>query len=262
MSKISVPQFVQKYDGKSIDFDKAYGAQCVDLFNYYNQEVVGAPRVGTPVTGGARDLFEVNNTGRDAYYEKLAANSDLTIGDVIVYGPPLGRAIENGKQVFYGHVNIYIGNNNVIEQNGKVAFKTVVREVYRGGAIGILRPRNFTNNSSPQNVPQQPQNKNKHTISSGDTFWGLEESYNIPHGTLQKLNPQLNPKSLTIGSEIIIRAEPVTAPSANETYYHIRAGDTFWGLENAWQLAHGTLQRLNPGVEPRTLQIGQRIRRS
>ena len=42
--------------------------------------------------------------------------------------------------------------------------------------------------------------------------------------------------------------------------YTIQAGDTFWDLErkNGW--AHGTLQKLNPRVNPRRLQIGQSIR--
>ncbi len=47
-----------------------------------------------------------------------------------------------------------------------------------------------------------------------------------------------------------------------ETRYTIRNGDTFWGLENAWRLPHGTLQRLNPTVVATRLQVGQKIRRS
>ena len=92
--------------------------------------------------------------------------------------------------------------------------------------------------------------------------WGLEERFGIEHGTLQRLNPQLDPRRLAVGSTIVIKGESVPAANTNETYYTIRSGDTFWGLENAWGIAHGTLQRLNPTLEPRSLQIGQRIRRS
>jgi surface antigen len=45
-------------------------------------------------------------------------------------------------------------------------------------------------------------------------------------------------------------------------YYTIRRGDTFWGLERAWGLSTGALNRLNPNVDPRKLQIGQRIRKA
>jgi LysM repeat protein len=42
--------------------------------------------------------------------------------------------------------------------------------------------------------------------------------------------------------------------------YKIKAGDTFWGLEEEHGFTHGTLQRLNPGVDPKNLKIGQVIK--
>lgn len=53
-----------------------------------------------------------------------------------------------------------------------------------------------------------------------------------------------------------------TVKNSAETRYNIAKGDTFWGLENAWGIAHGTLQRLNPDIDPKRLQIGQSIHRS
>lgn len=259
---LTVDEFVKKYDGKSIDYDKMYGAQCVDLFNFYNKEVVGAGPIGTPKTGGARDLYEVESKNAVENYKRLSADSPLQPGDVQVYAAPHGRYSRDGAVYYYGHVNIYIGDNKVIEQNGKKYQTTAIAQNYSVGRIGILRPLRFIGQNSPQNVPANQQNKNKHIISQGDTFWGLEERYNIPHGTLQKLNPGIDPKALRIGSEIRLRGEPTPTPSTPKTYYTIKQGDTFWGLEDAWRLPHGTLQRLNPELNPRTLQIGHRIRRS
>lgn len=262
MTLISVQSFVEKYKNKSVDFDKKFGAQCVDLFNFYNSEVVGAPFIGTPKTMGARDLYEVDSKTRKEYYKRLSANSQLQIGDVLVYGAPQGRYVDDGVTKFLGHVNIYIGNGQVIQQNAKWSQKTTVDPVFKNGLIGILRPLRFIGQNSPQDVRQTTSNQNKHVIKKGDTFWGLEEEHGWTHGTLQQLNPGLDPKSLKIGSEIVIPGEPAAAASAPKTYYTIQEGDTFWGLEDAWGLAHGTLQQLNPGQNPRTLQIGQRIRRS
>lgn len=262
MTKITLKQFIDKYEGESIDFDKLYGAQCIDLFNYYNQEVIGAPWIGTPVTNGARDLFEVDSSARRAYYDVVSASTPLVTGDVLVYGEPNGRAVVNGKTIFYGHVAIYIGDGRVIQQNARKAQTTTIDPVVTKFMLGILRPRDFHVEPAPQTVPEQNQNKNKHTIVSGDTFWGLEEVYNIEHGTLQTLNPQLDPRRLEIGTDIILRAEPAPVINTTETYYQITRGDTFWGLEEAWGFAHGTLQQLNPELNPRKLQIGQRIRRS
>ncbi len=262
MDRMTLDQFVKKYNNTAVDFDKKYGAQCVDLFNFYNAEVVGAPWIGTPATNGARDLFEVDSSARRAYYDALPASTPFVDGDVLVYGEPHGRYVENGRMMFLGHVNIYIGAGLVIEQNGKVSQKTVVREVFKIGLLGLLRPKSFQIKDSPQNVPAQPPHKNKHTIKNGDTFWGLEQENGWPNGTLQELNPELDPRLLRIGSEIVIPEQSNAVPVTTGTYYTIRRGDTLWDLENAWQLAHGTLQQLNDGIDPRTLQIGQRIRRS
>lgn len=259
---ISVQAFAEKYNGKSVDFDKKYGSQCVDLFNFYQKEVIEGTFIGTPRTMGARDLYEVDSDARAKSYKKLPADSQLQVGDVLVYGEPYGRYVEGAKTSFLGHVNIYIGDGRVIQQNGKISQKTTIDPVFKSGLLGILRPLRFIGQNEPQNVPQPPSNKNKHTIQKGDTFWGLEEQYGWTHGTLQQLNPGLDAKKLQIGAEIIVPGESASAPSAAETYYEIRSGDTFWALENAWQLPHGRLQELNPGVDPRTLQIGQRIRRS
>lgn len=258
----TITQFITDYDGKSVDYDKKYGAQCVDLFNFYNSEVVNAPFIGTPATGGARDLYEVESGTRAKFYKKLTADSQLQAGDVVVYGAPNGRYVENGQTFYLGHVRIYVGNGNFIEQNGKTSQVTTVSNMKVGGILGVLRPLKFIGQNSPQNVSPTTPNQNKHTIQKGDTFWGLEERYNLAHGTLQQLNPGLDPKGLKIGSEIIIRDEPTTTTRTAETYYIIQENDTLWGLEDAWQLPHGTLQTLNPGIKPRSLQIGQRIRRS
>ena len=42
--------------------------------------------------------------------------------------------------------------------------------------------------------------------------------------------------------------------------YTIKAGDTFWSLENKMHLTHGTLHKLNPTLDEHNLQIGSTIR--
>lgn len=259
---ISVQEFASRYNEKSVDFDKHFGAQCVDLFNYYNQEVVGAPWIGTPVTGGARDLYEVDNAERNKAYKRLAADSQLQIGDVLVYGPPHGRYIDVNVQKFFGHVSIVIADGRMIQQNGRKAQRTTIDPIFHNGLLGVLRPLKFIGQNSPQNVAPPSQSKNKHTIQKGDTFWGIEEENNWPHGTLQQLNPELDPKRLKIGGEIFIPGESIPSPHTDAEYYTIREGDTFWALEDAWQIPHGKLQELNPNKNPRELQIGERIRKS
>lgn len=218
MPLISLSQFVEKYKNKAVDFDKQYGFQCVDLFNYYNKEVIGAPFIGTPATGGARDLYEVQNAVRDKYYKKLPATAKVQPGDVIIGGEPHGRYVVNKKAIYLGHVQIAIDSKKAINQNGKLAQKTTIDDSIRVGRLGILRP--LRNIAPPAGTPSSPLKK-------------------IP-----------------------VTEKPSYEAIPLKTYYTIKKGDTFWGLENAWQLPHGTLQRLNPTHKPKELQIGSRIRRT
>lgn len=257
---ISIEEFVKKYNGSSVDFDKQFGAQCVDLFNFYNSEVVGAPFIGTPVTGGARDLYEHDSPVRSEFYKKLGTDSPEQAGDVLVYGEPNGRYKVNGQTIFLGHVRMVVTPGQYIEQNARVAGETIVDSDRVGGLLGILRPLKFIGGVVPQNVPVQQGNQNKHTINSGDTFWGLEESNGWAHGTLQALNPSLDAHALPIGAEMIIPTVKQEAPQSEERYYTVQRNDTYWGLEDAWQLPHGTLQQLNPQYPARALPIGARIR--
>ncbi len=41
--------------------------------------------------------------------------------------------------------------------------------------------------------------------------------------------------------------------------YNIQPKDNFWNLEKEWGIPHGTLQTINPGVDPGNLQVGQQI---
>ena len=99
---MSFEEFIIKYNGKKVDFDGAYGAQCVDLFRLYNKEVWENPHTGA--VDGAKDLF--------LNYEKLPVEKKLLDivpantnrifhGDVAVW-----NATEVNK---YGHVAIVVG---------------------------------------------------------------------------------------------------------------------------------------------------------
>ncbi|MCE4047718.1 MULTISPECIES: N-acetylmuramoyl-L-alanine amidase [Bacillaceae] len=47
---------------------------------------------------------------------------------------------------------------------------------------------------------------------------------------------------------------------AASTTYKIKAGDTFWDIEERLNIKHGTLKNLNPNVNATELKVGQSIR--
>jgi lysozyme len=92
------------------------------------------------------------------------------------------------------------------------------------------------------------------TIQKGDTFWGLEEKYGIPHGTLQKLNPNLDPKKLKVGQKIVVPA------GFNQNYYIVKKGDTLSDIAKKYRTTVQKLVKLNNIKNPDLIYVGQKLR--
>lgn len=81
---ITPPDFIAKHNGKPMNFDSVFGNQCVDVFKYYNHEVVGGPTV----SGNAVDYWDKYPT---AFYTRIEYKPGLTpqLGDVVVWSKDL-----------------------------------------------------------------------------------------------------------------------------------------------------------------------------
>ena len=127
---MTLTQFIKTNQGKKVDFDGKYGAQCVDLYRAYCRDVLDIPQ--TPAVAGAKDIITkpgVLEVTRDS------ALADYSKGDVLVWD-----ATSSNK---YGHVAILVAVYNtkdfiVFEQDGfkqdgaKLAFRS------REGLLGCL----------------------------------------------------------------------------------------------------------------------------
>ena len=115
---MTLKRFVVTYNGKKVDFDGAFGYQCVDLFRQYCKDVLNIKQC--PPVEGAKDL--INNPG-----ELKVSKGAYAPGDVLVY--------DGTKSNPYGHVCILVGLLDsdtfiVFEQNGfeQTGAKLTVRD--------------------------------------------------------------------------------------------------------------------------------------
>lgn len=127
---MTLTQFIKTNQGKKVDFDGKYGAQCVDLYRAYCRDVLDIQQ--TPAVAGAKDIITkpgVLEVTRDS------ALADYSRGDVLVWD-----ATNSNK---YGHVAILVSVYNtkyfvVFEQDGfkqdgaRLAFRS------REGLLGCL----------------------------------------------------------------------------------------------------------------------------
>jgi len=91
---MTIQEFLDKYNGKFVDFDGYYGAQCVDLIQQYNKEVFG----GGFITGqGAADIWETYPTD---IYDRYLNTIDFIpkLGDIVIW--------KKTTSLPYGHIAI------------------------------------------------------------------------------------------------------------------------------------------------------------
>ena len=114
---MTLEEFVKKYKGKKVDYDNAYGAQCVDLFRQYAKEALNIPEHtgACSTSGGAKDLYlDYDKMPIEKKYFSRSKAKSWQPGDILVWD-----ATEKNK---YGHVAIFLAKLGssllVFEQNG------------------------------------------------------------------------------------------------------------------------------------------------
>ena len=127
---MTLTQFIKNNQGKKVDFDGKYGAQCVDLYRAYCRDVLDIQQ--TPGVVGAKDIITkpgVLEVTRDSVL------ADYSRGDVLVW--------DATKTNPYGHVAILVEVYNtkyflVFEQDGykQDGARLVLRS--REGLLGCL----------------------------------------------------------------------------------------------------------------------------
>lgn len=136
---MTLDEFVAKYNGQKVDFDGSFGAQCVDLYRQYCQDVLNIPQ--TPPVVGAYQIFD---TAPDAF-EKIK-NTPLGLpqkGDIMIWAQSYGG---------YGHVGIVtqatLSSFTAFEQNDPLGSPCTLKNYSYKAVTGWIRLK-------PQLPPQQ-----------------------------------------------------------------------------------------------------------
>ena len=97
---MTLDQLIKKYDGEHVDYDYAFGPQCMDLYRKYVEEVLGLPQ-SRPVSGAKKVWDTYLKTKYDSFPNtpKAVPNN----GDIIVW-----NAMSNNR---YGHIAIFVHGN-------------------------------------------------------------------------------------------------------------------------------------------------------
>ncbi|WEG14014.1 DUF1906 domain-containing protein [Pullulanibacillus sp. KACC 23026] len=98
-----------------------------------------------------------------------------------------------------------------------------------------------------------------YTIKQGDTFWDLEKKHNWPTGSLQDLNPKLDPKKLQIG-QVIKTPGKVNSPVSNK-YHTVKKDENLSVIAADNGLTLVQIEKLNPQIkDPDVIHPGDNVR--
>jgi LysM repeat protein/N-acetyl-anhydromuramyl-L-alanine amidase AmpD len=91
-----------------------------------------------------------------------------------------------------------------------------------------------------------------YTVQKGDTFWEIAQALDMDVKDIEKLNPDVDAKSLKVGQKI-----KVASVSISE--HVIAKGDTLWEIAGKYNTTVAKLEELNKGLKATALQVGAKI---
>jgi hypothetical protein len=159
---MTLEEFIKKYDGKGIDYDGAYGFQCMDLYRQYVKDVIGGKQ--SPAVPGAKDVW---NTYLSDVFTRTTNKPDNAPkpGDVVIWGEGIGP---------YGHIAVcsQADSNNFtsFDQNYPLGSVCHLQKHTYFAVAGWLHPKNTT---TPPEVPIE-ESPDKIKVDLGDD-WGVLE---------------------------------------------------------------------------------------
>lgn len=98
-------------------------------------------------------------------------------------------------------------------------------------------------------------------IQSGDTLDKIAQKFDTTVGNILRLNDNLDPYNIIPGQRICVISstfQPVSCPIGSLPY-NIKEGDTLGSIAINFDTTIDSILSLNPDIDPRNLQTGQRI---
>lgn len=163
---MTLSEFIKKYEGKTVDFDKAYGGQCQDLFNQYCVDVwdIKNPIQQFPVASAYQNYGYAKNNPNFVCIPNDPTAVPMA-GDVIIWNQGVGP---------HGHVGIFVEgdvmNFKAFEQNWNGVQKCRIINHPYDHVTGWFRPKRNVPEPvkpvyTPEVVPAAPEVQTVETVA-------------------------------------------------------------------------------------------------
>lgn len=160
---------------------------------------------------------------------------------------------EQGKKLYFNEsIRIYLKekvpslNPNIV----KVMMGTIVV-----ATVSIVGGHHSSTVEAASNGQSSTQTKATHTVTGGDTLYGIAKQYNLTVSQLKQLN-HLTGDMLYPGQTLVISEAP---PPKTTATYTVNRGDTLYSIANSYNMSVDQLKQLN-NLTSNTIQVGQTLK--
>lgn len=236
-------EFKKKYNGKYIDYDGAYGAQCWDLAEYYITQVLNLPSSILSGCGNVKNMLVKPKIDVLKKYFNEVKTTEMKQGDLCIWS-------SNHIAVFdhYGG-----GKNYYFSQNpNKCQVMTI-------NMSGLHAFRKKETKPAPKPAPKKTNEQIAQEVidgkwSNGETRKKKLEQAGYNYKTIQDLvNKKLNTKPATKPA-----SKPASKPKA--VYYTVKAGDNLTKIAKKYGTTVDNLVKLNKIKNKNLIYAGQKLR--
>lgn len=162
---ITAQEFINERNGKAVDVDGAYGAQCWDLFAYFCK-CAGYPILNCTSTGYAKDIWNLRkSSGALNYFVEAPI---MQKGDWCIWGETSNTP--------YSHIAMFVsdagnGYGNFLGQNQNGSSVANIVKLPYTGTLGALRPKCYISNdfvgvAEYININEQKRYMNVYTVDT------------------------------------------------------------------------------------------------
>ena len=130
--------------------------------------------------------------------------------------------------------------------------------IYPGQKLLLQSNSDYTHSSTPKNVDY-------HTIRKGETLNSIANKYDVSVDQLKSWN-NISSNNIKAGDKLMLNSDLASkgsnsnSNSGSPVYYNLKKGETLAFVGRKFGIALNEIKRLNPNVNERRLQIGQKIR--
>jgi membrane-bound lytic murein transglycosylase D len=234
----------------------------IALFIEYENDIYKSDNIFLNDSDALTDSLDLVNTG-DVVYEYKMRYHKVKKGETL-----------SGVAAKYGTTK-----SQIMKLNGMKSERLTVGQTIKVDRISVPVPSSPTQNTESENstdnsvaevvVPQQTDIKTiRHTVKAGETLYGISQNYKVTVDEIVKWN-SLSSTNVFVGQVLLIYSGDKTVVNNTNTntqaapakkYHTVQSGETLAAIARKHGTTIAAIEKLNPGIKPNSLKIGQKVR--